>query len=237
MEGFIHSFQSMGAVDGPGLRYLVFMQGCPLRCAYCHNPDTWELGKAASYESDAVVDRVLRFLPYFKNSGGVTVSGGEPLLQWEFVSELFEKLQDRQIHTVLDTSGIGSLEGGAALLNHTSLVICDIKFPTGQLYKKHCGGSLDQVRQFLSITEQKKIPLWVRHVVVPGMTDIPENISAVVSIAREYQNLKKIELLPFKKLCITKYQEMGVPFPLELVPECPEETIQELRQLIPENLR
>lgn len=235
MKGIIHSFQSMGAVDGPGLRYVVFMQGCPLRCVYCHNPDTWEIGEndsRKSYESGEVVKKALRFLPYFRNGGGVTVSGGEALLQWEFVAEFFEELQKRQIHTALDTSGIGDLKGAEAVLEHTSLVICDIKFPTEEQYAKYCGGSLKQVKRFLSLTERKKVPLWVRHVVVPGMTDSVENVSSVVSIAKEYSNLEKIELLPFRKLCLGKYQEMGIAFPLEDVPECEGERIEELRRVI-----
>ena len=237
MKGYIHSFQSMGAVDGPGLRYVVFMQGCPLRCAYCHNPDTWQTGQAETFETDQVITKALRFLPYFKNGGGVTVSGGEALLQWEFVSDLFEKLQGRQIHTALDTSGIGSLQGAAAIFNHTNLVICDLKFPSEQQYQEHCHGSLNQVTDFLSLTQEKKIPLWVRHVVIPGLTDTPQTISTIVSLATRYANLEKIELLPFRKLCLPKYHQLGIPFPLEATPECPQKTIETLKPLIPQNLQ
>ena len=148
MNGYIHSFQSMGAADGPGLRCVVFMQGCPLRCLYCHNPDSWESSLGAVYTAREIVSRALRFKPYFGKTGGVTVSGGEPLLQAEFVCELFKLLHKEKIKTALDTSGAVSSDHIKPLLEHTDLVICDIKFPTQQQYKKYSGGNLDTVLKF-----------------------------------------------------------------------------------------
>ena len=139
--GVIHSFQSMGAVDGPGLRFVIFMQGCPLRCIYCHNPDTWSFD-GETYTVSRVVEKIRRFRPYFQYGGGVTVSGGEALHHWEFVAQLFRTLQEEGIHTALDTSGIGNLVGAEQVLQYTDLVICDIKFSTEEAYKKYCKGSL-----------------------------------------------------------------------------------------------
>lgn len=242
-KGFVHSFQSMGAVDGPGIRFVVFLQGCPLRCIYCHNPDTWAFGAQTpasdckAYTVSEVVKKILRFRPYFQHGGGVTVSGGEALQQWEFVVALFKALQEEGIHTALDTSGIGSLKGAEEVLRHTDLVLCDIKFPTEQQYRDYCKGSLLQVQAFLELVQSMKVPLWVRHVVVPGITDSDENVQQIVALAQQYSNLQRIELLPFQNLCITKYETMKIPFPLADCPVCPKETVEALQQWIPEELR
>ena len=217
MEGRIHSFQSMGAVDGPGLRYVVFMQGCPLRCAYCHNPDTWDFAGGSVYTVDDVLARVRRCKPYLQN-GGVTVTGGEPLAQSAFVAELFERLRAEGLHTALDTSGAGEPAAARAVLRHTSLVLADLKFCTEEAYKRHARGSLANTLRFLALTEETGVPLWIRHVVVPGLTDAPEHVRALAQLAGRYKNLQKIELLPFHKLCLEKYEALGVPFPLADAP-------------------
>jgi pyruvate formate lyase activating enzyme len=211
MRGRINSFQSMGAVDGPGIRFVVFMQGCPLRCIYCHNPETWSLG-GEEYSVDDVVRKILRYRPYFGEEGGVTVSGGEPLLQWEFVTELFRRLKAEGIHTALDTSGTGSLDGAAELLSYTDLVLCDLKFSSEEDYREYCSGSLEEVLSFLKLTEQMRIPLWIRHVVVPGLTDSESSISRIMEMSEAHSNLCKLERLPLKKLCISKYEALGIPF-------------------------
>jgi pyruvate formate lyase activating enzyme len=231
LKGRINSFQSMGAVDGPGLRFVVFLQGCPLRCAYCHNPETWSIDGGDEYSVDEVMNKALRYRPYFGESGGVTVSGGEPLLQWEFVSELFQRLKGEGIHTALDTSGVGNPYGAEEALRNTDLVLCDLKFPTEEGYRQYCKGSLHQVLSFLELTEKLQTPLWIRHVVVPGLTDSEESIREVTRMARQYSNLHKIELLPFRKLCTVKYDAMGVPFPLADHSECPDEAIRRLSDL------
>lgn len=232
MEGRIHSFQSFGAVDGPGLRFVVFMQGCALRCAYCHNPDTWDLAGGEEYTARAVVEKVMRYQAYFGENGGVTVSGGEPLLQWEFVAELFALLQDAGIQTALDTAGFGSPAGARAVLEHTDLVLCDLKFSQEEEYLRHTGGSLTTVRSFLKQTEKMGIPLWIRHVVVPGLTDGNEQVLKIAELSRRFVNLQRIELLPFRKLCVTKYDELNIPFPLLDYPECPDSEIRRLSALI-----
>lgn len=231
MNGNIHSFQSMGAVDGPGLRYVVFMQGCPLRCIYCHNPDAWDLSSGTEYTAREVVSRAVRLKPYFGEDGGVTVSGGEPLLQAEFTAQLFRLLHNEGIKTALDTSGAVSGEYVKSVLENTDLVMCDIKFPTREMYKKFCGGDFDKVMEFLRLTESVGVPLWVRHVVVSGITDSAENISQISKLARSFSNHKKTELLPFKKLCESKYEDLNIPFPLKDVPECTEETVKKLSEI------
>ena len=225
MKGRVNSFQSMGAVDGPGIRFVVFLQGCPLCCAYCHNPDTWDRDGGDEYSVDEVLQKALRCRSYFGEQGGVTVSGGEPLLQWKFVSELFRRLKAEGIHTALDTSGIGSLDGARQVLEYTDLVLCDLKFPAEDEYEKYCKGSLRQVLSFLELTEKRNVPLWIRHVVVPGLTDSEESASEIVRLAGQYGNLEKVELLPFRKLCIPKYEALGIPFPLKDFKECTDQYI------------
>lgn len=215
-KGYIHSFQSMGAVDGPGVRCVVFVQGCPLRCVYCHNPDAWSWDGGTQTTALAQSQRVLRYRKYIAN-GGVTLSGGEPLSQPEFVAELFSRLRQEGIHTALDTSGVGTVEATAAVLAETDLVLCDIKFPTEALYRQYTGGSLEAVLAFLAQVEKKKVPLWIRHVVVPGLTDGADSLEAVGKLAQACPTLKKLELLPFRTMCLSKYEAMGIPFPLAAV--------------------
>ena len=236
LTGRIHSFQSLGAVDGPGLRFVIFMQGCPLRCMYCHNPDSWNMQAGTEYTVDEVVSRVLRYRTYFGEDGGVTVSGGEALLQAPFVVALFRALKAEGIHTCLDTSGIMT-PAVDELLQVTDLVICDIKFTNEKDYLSHTKGSLSAVLEFLSHTQALQVPLWVRHVVVPGFTDTEDEVRAMVSLAQRYDNLRRIELLPFRKLCITKYEALGIHFPCADIDECDEATISRLSSCIPDALR
>lgn len=237
MTGRISSLQSLGAADGPGIRYIVFLQGCPLRCKYCHNPETWDIHGGKQMSSEEIFDKIVRCVPYFGDKGGVTVSGGEPLLQSEFVTELFKLCKDNNVHTALDTSGIGANAFTEKLLEVTDLVLCDIKFATEELYLENCKGHFSELIKFLDLTNKKGVPLWIRHVVVPNLTDSEEEILKILSISEKYSNLEKIELLPFKKLCLSKYENLGIPFPLKDTPNCDGELIKKLRLLIPEKLR
>ncbi|MBQ5933926.1 MAG: radical SAM protein [Lachnospiraceae bacterium] len=193
------------------------------------------------YTAEELVKKILRYKPYFANGGGVTVSGGEPLVQAEFVTELFTLLHENGVHTCLDTSGnfpedikdiapIGDKYD--RLLEVTDLVICDIKFTTEKDYRECTGGSLKKVQYFLDMVTKHAVPLWVRHVVVPGYTDSAEEVEAMADIARSYPTLEKIELLPFHKLCIPKYEALGIPFRCADIPECSKETIEKLNLLI-----
>lgn len=228
MEGWVHSLQSLGTVDGPGLRYVVFLQGCPLRCVYCHNPDTWDPAGGAVMDTEELVEKILRCRPYFGAEGGVTVSGGEPLLQAEFVTQLFARLKREGVHTALDTSGAGDLGKAPALLEVTDLVLLDLKFPTEEGYRQYCRGSLGQTEAFAALVAEKQVPLWVRHVVAPGLNDTLEDMAAVKAWAQRQPTLEKIEWLPFHNLCLEKYQQLGVPFPLANTPPMDREKLDRL---------
>ncbi|MBQ7100211.1 MAG: radical SAM protein, partial [Clostridia bacterium] len=171
LKGKVHSFQSLGAVDGPGIRFVVFMQGCPYRCPYCHNPDTRPFSGGEEYTVEEIVKKAVRFKSYFGEKGGVTVSGGEPLAQAEFVAELFEQLHKVGINTALDTAGYPVNEAVKKVLRHTDTVLCDIKFPTDEQYKNHIGTSLEATLSFIDECNNYNTDIIIRHVVVPGMTD------------------------------------------------------------------
>lgn len=214
VTGHVHSVQSLGAVDGPGVRSVVFLQGCPLRCAYCHNPDTWEFSGGTETEAGLLVKKLLRFKPYWGKAGGVTVSGGEPLAQPEFVKEVFGRLHEAGAHTALDTSGTGSLRDAEQVLRETDLALVDLKFLSEEEYNKFCRGSFEKTEEFLGLTVKMNIPVWIRHVAVPGLTADEEYMKAVKEWAKRLPNLQKLEFLPFHNLCIEKYDRLGIPFPL-----------------------
>lgn len=234
MNGFIHSFESMGCADGPGVRFIAFFQGCPLRCAYCHNPDTWEPG-GQEYSAKEIVDKALRFLPYFEEDGGITISGGEPMAQSKFLIELLKECKNAGLHTVIDTSCTAGEADWQEILQYTDLVLADLKFATEEQYKAHCGGSLQTVLRFLKATEDAGVDLWIRHVVVPNLTDT--DLQEIIGIATQFKNLKRIELLPFRKLCKEKYENMGIPFPLDDTPSCDAELLKRLQAQIPEQYK
>lgn len=211
-KGSISSFLSLGGTDGPGIRSVVFMQGCPIRCSYCHNPETWEF-KEADTELSALVNKIERFMPYYKSGGGVTVSGGEPLCQQEFVTALFEILKEKGIHSCLDTSAQVPVED--SLLNCTDLVLCDVKFLSEEEYHLHTKGSFQKVLDFLEKCQKKSVPVWIRHVLVPDVTDNEDYVKSLALFCKNYSVIERIDLLPFKNLCQSKYDELGLPFPME----------------------
>ena len=235
-KGRIHSFQSLGAVDGPGIRYVIFMQGCPYRCPYCHNPDTRVFGAGTEMTASEITEKVKRYKPYFGDLGGVTVSGGEPLMQSEFVSELFEKLHEAGINTALDTAGRKPDGKILRVIKNTDTVLCDIKFPNEKQYQELVGERLSDVMEFLSECQKAGKDIIIRHVVVPGLTDSKESVAEVVRIAKSVCNPVKIELLPFRKLCVEKYRKCGLKFPLENTPECDESLIAGLRKAVEEEM-
>ncbi len=218
-KGRVHSIQSMGTLDGPGVRFVLFMQGCPLRCACCHNPDTWDFGGGTAYTAEELVKKATRYRSYFGAEGGVTVSGGEPLMQADFVREFFELCHAEGIHTCLDTSGCVLNDGVRDLLRVTDRVLLDIKYTTDEAYRANVGCGMDTPLAFLACTREMGIPVTLRHVVIPTLNDTPESVAALGNIARAHRNVDKVELLPFRKICTTKYDAMGIPFPLAHVPE------------------
>ena len=218
MTGNIHSIQSLGTVDGPGVRTVVCMQGCPLRCGYCHNPDTWDPNAGETADTAEIFAKIKRFRPYFGPEGGVTVSGGEPLLQPDFVRELFTLCKNEGIHTALDTSGCIWNDRAERLLEVTDLVLLDIKMTTDADYREYIGCSLEKPLFFLHKLEEKGIPAWIRHVVVPGLTDAPENIRRLRELLKGFSCIQKVEFLPFHKICVPKYEKLGIPFPFDRFP-------------------
>lgn len=232
MTGRIHSIQSLGTLDGPGVRTVVFMQGCPLRCAYCHNPDTWDMGGGSEITSEALFDKIKRYKPYYKHAGGVTFSGGEPLLQAAFIRETAELCRQNGIHVALDTSGCIWDADAEALLDVVDLVLLDIKMVSEAQYRQYTGGSLKRTMLFLKRLDSRDIKTWIRHVVVPGMNDTAKSILALQSLTAPYTCIEKTELLPFRKLCLEKYQRMGIPFPLAHTAEMKREQIETLQRLL-----
>lgn len=222
MKGRIHSLESMGLVDGPGVRAVVFMQGCRLRCLYCHNPDTWELYGGQEIEPKELVRRLSRFIPYFRDTGGVTFSGGEPLMQPEFLAECLERCKSAGISTCIDTAGQAA--GGTAealterILNSTDLILFDVKHFEPEKYTEITGGELSEAEAFLRKAEDKGIPLWLRHVVVPGLTDGEDHIKKLKKYADHIRGVQKTELLPYHLAGIHKYEKLEIPYRLGGVP-------------------
>lgn len=229
MLGYVHSFQSLGTVDGPGVRNVVFMQGCPLRCVCCHNPDTWEFFCGNKMEVQELVDRILHYRAYFGKNGGVTVSGGEPLMQAEFVGELFEALHKNRIHTALDTSGCVWNKQIASLLSVTDLVLLDHKYADPLSYQKYTQGSQESAEFFLAQLEKRRLPTWLRRVIIPGLSDGEDAALQLGQLAARFSCVEKIELLPFRKLCLEKYEKMGLVFPLRDTDEPTNEKMQALQ--------
>lgn len=232
--GRIHSFESFGTVDGPGIRFVIFMQGCPLRCLYCHNPDTWHLGGGSEYTVDEVMQKIRRYLPYIESSGGgITVSGGEPLLQPDFLLELFRRCREENIHTAIDTSGCAAVdERAAALLEYTDLVLLDIKHINKEMHKKITGASNSLTLDFARALDSRKIPVWLRYVVVPGLTDDEISLKRLAEFLKSLSNVEKIELLPFHKLGEYKWKELGLDYTLGDVREATEGDIARVRKIL-----
>lgn len=219
MVGRIHSFQSLGTVDGPGVRSVVFMQGCALRCPYCHNPDTWAMDGGTETDAETLFARILKYTPYYGETGGVTVSGGEPLLQAAFVRELFALCKANGISTALDTAGVLLNDAVKDLLAVTDIILLDIKYSTEEKYQKYIGVPLQTVLRFLDYADALKKRVIVRQVITPGVNDTSTDMAALRAILRQYACIEKVELLPFLKLCAEKYETLGLEFPFGSYPE------------------
>ena len=227
MKGYVHSFESFGTVDGPGVRFVVFLQGCPMRCLYCHNPDTWQ-GGGTPYEANDVIKRMTRNLPFYK-TGGLTVSGGEPLLQIDFLIELFSLAKGEGVSTCLDTSGVifdkksdELLKKIDKLLSLCDLVMLDIKHIDKDEHIKLTGFSNENILDFAKYIDKKGIPLRVRHVIVPGITFKDEYLFSLGEFLAPFKHIEKIEVLPFHKLGEHKYESLGLPCPLKDTPQLTE---------------
>lgn len=232
VKGRIHSIQTLGTLDGPGVRFVVFTQGCPLRCACCHNPDTWEAVGGTSYTAEELIARAERYRSYFGSAGGVTLSGGEPLLQAPFCTAFFRAAKEKGLNTCLDTSGCVLNDEVRELLRYTDRVLLDLKYPTDALYRKHVGCGIDAPLRFLDYLNETGIPTTLRQVLIPTLNDTDENIAFLSDVMKQYACVDQLELLPFKKLCTVKYEKMGIPFPLAHIPTPSGEDVDRMAEAI-----
>lgn len=234
ITGQISSLQSLGTLDGPGVRFVAFLQGCPLRCACCHNPETWPQGGGSVFTPQQLLERILRYREYFGPLGGVTLSGGEPLLQPKFTAEVFALCQNAGIHTCLDTSG--ALLSGKILpvLQHTDYCLLDLKFTDNRQYEKYVGCPITAPLTFLKQLNQMKIPTRLRQVIIPGLNNTENSVLKLKAIAKAHPCVKEVELLPFEKLCVSKYKKLKLHFALENTPAADPNEVAALQRLLNE---
>ena len=241
MTGIIHSIETFGTVDGPGVRFVVFFEGCPMRCLYCHNPDTWVQGAGEHYSASALIERMLRNRTFYK-TGGITATGGEPLMQLEFLTELFELARAEGIHTCLDTSGVtfhetpNYLEKLDRLLAVTDLVMLDIKHMDEAKHKALTGHGNKNILAFAKYLQKKGVPMRVRHVIIPGYTDGEEELAALGRFLKNFDNIEKIETLPYHTLGKAKYEKLGIPYPLGDTPALTAEDAKTALAIIKANM-
>ena len=238
MEGFIHSTESFGTVDGPGVRFVIFLQGCPMRCQYCHNPDTWELRTGNVRSAQSLIKDYQRNAAYY-TSGGITVTGGEALLQIDFLLELFTLAKEQGIHTCLDTSGITYREEESpyrqkldALMELTDLVLLDIKHMDSAGHQALTGHDNSHVLAFARYLAKKNIPVWIRHVVVPGITDDPGQLTRLGAFIGGLPNVQALDVLPYHIMGVAKYKELGLDYPLKGVEPATQDQARKAKQII-----
>lgn len=232
MIGRINSIETLGTLDGPGLRFVVFLQGCKLRCLYCHNPETWsEIGESQEITPSELVQRVEKYKNYFGRDGGVTFSGGEPLLQPEFLIECLRLCKEKGIHTVIDTAGVG-FGDYKEILKYVDLVILDVKAVKEDEYKQITGQSMDKFNEFVEICQKENKKLWLRQVIVPGINDDKEHVLLLKKFAQHISNVEKIELLPYKTIGVHKYKQLNMKYRLDRVEELSQEKLNELNSYL-----
>lgn len=233
--GNVHSIESFGTVDGPGIRLVVFLQGCPMRCLYCHNPDTWSYEENKKVFVSEILDKYDSIKEFLKN-GGITVTGGEPLSQIDFVTELFKQAKQKNIHTALDTSGVlfnrKNLAQFDRLLKYTDLVLLDIKHINDEEHKKLTGFSNKNILDFAMYLSEKNIPIWVRHVVVPTITDDEKYLKELGEFLANIKSLKALDVLPYHNMAISKYENLNIDYPLKNISPLTKEEAMKARQII-----
>ncbi len=238
MQGRIHSLESFGTVDGPGVRYVVFVQGCPMRCAYCHNPDTWEMNAGELMEPEYIIEQFERNKPFYKD-GGITVTGGEPLMQIDFLIDLFEKAKEKDIHTCIDTSGIAFnpknpdlMAKFDRLMKVTDLVMLDIKHIDPEKHLELTSQHNDNILAFAQYLSDKNIDVWIRHVVVPGLTDDDVYLEKLGYFIGGLKNLKALDVLPYHTMGAVKYEKLGMDYKLKGVPALTQKEALEKKEVI-----
>lgn len=243
MIGHIHSTESFGAADGPGVRFIVFMQGCHMRCRYCHNPDTWKMDGGDEVTADEILKRALRFKPYWGKDGGITISGGEPLLQIDFVIELFKKAKDLGINTCIDTAGnpftkeepfFSKFE---ELMKYTDLLLLDLKEINPARHKDLTGFDNSNIIEMAKYLSEINKPVWIRHVLVPEHSDFDEDLDALGDFIDTLSNVDRVEILPYHTLGKFKWENLGIPYSLESISPPSAERIENAKQRIHAGIR
>lgn len=233
--GNIHSFESFGTLDGPGIRFVVFMQGCTMRCLYCHNPDAWEFTESIQASVDEILEKYDRVKEFLKN-GGITVTGGEPLCQIDFIIELFKRAKEKDIHTALDTSGVtfdkNNTEKFDELLKYTDLVMLDIKHIDNEEHIKLTKHPNKNILNFALYLSEKQIPIWIRHVVVPTITYNEVYLKKLGEFMAQLNNIKALDILPYHDMAVPKYENLCIDYPLKDVPTLTKEEALNARQIV-----
>ncbi len=238
LTGYIHSLESFGSVDGPGVRYMIFMSGCAMRCQFCHNPDTWNMQSGTPYTVDQLLQKARKYRSYWGSKGGITVSGGEPLLQIDFLIELFKKAKEEGIHTALDTSGnpftreepfFGKFK---ELLTFTDLILLDIKHINEEKHQKLTGCTNNNILDLAEFLSEEGQPVWIRHVLIPGRTDEDKYLKELDNFLQKLHNIEKVEVLPYHTLGTFKWKEMGLEYPLEGIDPPSEERVKNAVHLL-----
>src|SRR5699024_41150 len=236
--GYVHSIETFGSVDGPGVRFVIFMQGCRMRCEFCHNPDTWNMGGGKEYTADGLFDQAERFRSYWGTKGGITVSGGEPLLQIDFLIELFQKAKKRGIHTTLDTCGKPFTREEPffsrfqELMQYTDLLLFDIKHIDNEEHKKLTQWENDNILEMAEYLSDIEKPVWIRHVLVPERSDYDEYLIRLDTFIKTLKNVVKVEVLPYHKMGIFKWQDLGLDYPLKGIEPPTADRVQNAKKLL-----
>lgn len=238
VKGSVHSLESFGLVDGPGVRYVIFLQGCKMRCKFCHNPETWSTNGGEEYTAEELFKKAYRYKNYWKKNGGITISGGEPLLQMDFVTEVFRLAKQKGVHTALDTAGqpfseapewLGRFE---ELMKYTDLVLLDLKDMDEKLHHDLTGVNNDNIIKMAKWLSDNNKPVWIRHVLVPGVTDDENDLVNMKNFIDSLKNVEKVEILPYHTLGLFKWEELGINYPLDGVPTPTEEQVKRAKELL-----
>lgn len=236
--GKVHSFETFGAVDGPGIRFVVFLKGCAMRCKYCHNPDTWSGDGAEEYTAQQLLDKAIRYKTYWRNNGGITVSGGEALLQIDFIIEFFKLAKAAGVHTTLDTSGQPFkmeeeyLEKFNQLMEVTDLFILDIKHIEDEAHRELTGHSNENILALAKYLSDNGKDMWIRHVFVPGITDQEESLIKLKEFVKTLKTVKRFEVLPYHTFGIFKWEKLGIDYPLKDVKTPTKEEVEWANQIL-----
>lgn len=237
-KGYVHSLESFGSVDGPGVRFIIFLSGCAMRCRFCHNPDTWNMQSGKPYTADALLKQALKYRSYWGSKGGITVSGGEPLLQINFLTELFQKAKEKGIHTTLDTSGgpftkeepfFGKF---IELMKYTDLILLDIKHIDDEQHRILTGCTNRNILELAEYLSDLQKPVWIRHVLVPGQSDNDAYLKKLNAFIGTLKNVEKVEVLPYHTLGTYKWEELGLDYPLKGVEPPGKERIENAESLL-----